>query len=357
MRAAVLPLLALALPLGCVRGEEDLTIYPDGSGKLVLRVAIKKSVLKLAQEGARKNGGPELQNPLLALSDPAVLARIGEGVTAWKAERPGEDAEWLKAVVTAYFDDVNRVRIRSFDESVGPDGNPKVIFAATFRPGDAGGGTITIRTNISDGLKDVEAARAKARDDERAKAALESMKPLYAEMRGAIRVTVPGDVVSSRGFPVSDGRHLRFEFDGTRILGLLTDPENPEVRRFEEAVRGPSEATWSFASVPPEETRAFREEFEAAKALWSRVRGQPAAGPAPTPAAAPPKPKSLGADADQLTDDEVDRLFIEAQLKVAREQLDKGQKDKARATLQGVLKDFPKAKAAQEAKRMLDTLK
>jgi NAD(P)-dependent dehydrogenase (short-subunit alcohol dehydrogenase family) len=142
---------------------------------------------------------------------------------------------------------------------------------------------------------------------------------------------------------------------GAEVQALVADVSSgAEAKRLEAiAQSGESSASWSGAETTPEALARFREEMNAARAAWAKARGEaPPAG-----ASTPSKPPSLGADADQFTDDEVDRLFIDAQLKIARDQIRSGQKDKARATLEGVLKDFPKAKAAQEAKTLLDGLK
>jgi hypothetical protein len=68
--------------------------------------------------------------------------------------------------------------------------------------------------------------------------------------------------------------------------------------------------------------------------------------PSPAPA---PLPK-----AEELSDDEVDRQFIQAQLFVAREWLGKGNKTKAVAILEDILKSYPKHAASVEARKLLE---
>ena len=80
MRAAGLLLLAAALPAGCIQGEQSFSLFPDGSGKVVVHVGIKKQVLTMIEEMAKSFGGktPDgqpLENPFTGFHDPKKLAR------------------------------------------------------------------------------------------------------------------------------------------------------------------------------------------------------------------------------------------------------------------------------------------
>jgi hypothetical protein len=66
---------------------------------------------------------------------------------------------------------------------------------------------------------------------------------------------------------------------------------------------------------------------------------------------------SAAADVDNFTDDEVNRLFLNAQVNIAREQLRSGQIDKAKETLTDVVKAGPKSPQAKEAQKLLDLIK
>lgn len=59
---------------------------------------------------------------------------------------------------------------------------------------------------------------------------------------------------------------------------------------------------------------------------------------------------------EALSDDEVDRQFIQAQVTIAQEHLRSGDKAKAVEVLKDILKSYPKHKASIEARRILDAL-
>lgn len=343
MRAAAPLLAVLSLALGgCLQVEEILTVYPDGSGKISLSVGIKRSMLKLMEAGARQEGVPvdkvkeEILNPAALFGDTAGVVAIQPGSVA-------EDGEWMRSSAVAYFEDVNKLRLDK--------GGNQGEFRARLSPGAL---SLTNRLNdVQDGFRKGfnEGARQRGADPEQVKAALEFIKPLAEGLKVSVVVHAPAPITRAEGFMSADGSTASTLVDGETFIAFVTDPEGPVSKRFKDlSGRREIRVEWDAAAAPSGAPESFKAELAAARSGGRRPPGKAAAP------AAPEKPRSLGAEADQLTDDEVDRLFIEAQLKVAREQIQRGQKDKARATLQGVLKDFPKAKAAQEAKKLLDTL-
>jgi hypothetical protein len=355
-RVAGLLLLAAALPAGCIQGEQSFTLFPDGSGKLVVHVAVQKRILTLMEEMSKSFGGktPDgmpIENPFNAFHDPKRLARDSEGIVAWVPEVLKDDGDWIRTRVVGYFEDINKVRLYSVKTGPGGASSRKLSFTARMTS-TSDGGTITLGHSVGGEIDELKARMASGESPEASKAALELLKPLMEDLKVKIALTLPGPITASKGFLQTEGRTASLGFDGALMISLATNPGGEAAQRLDAIVRaGESSATWSGSETTAEALARFREEMNAAKASWAKRGG--AAAPASTPS----KPPSLGADADRLSDDEVDRLFIGAQLKIAREQMRSGQKDKARATLEAVLKDFPKAKAAQEAKKLLDGLK
>lgn len=354
MRVAGLLVLAVAFPAGCVQGEQNFTLFPDGSGKLVMKIGVRKQVVQMMEEmakslGGKTPGGRPIENPFNAFHDPQQLARDSEGVVAWVPGPLREDGEWLRTQVVGYFEDINKVRL--YSAKPGPGGGRKLSFSAKMTT-TPDGGSIALGHSVSGEIEELKTRMAADGSPEATKATLELLKPLLKDLDVRISLTVPGAVTASKGFLKTEGRTLSVGLNGDLMIDLATNPQGEAARRLDAIVRGgESTVSWSGSDTTAEALALFREEMNAAKAGWAKLRGAPEAGSTPS------KPPSLGADADRFTDDEVDRLFIDAQIKIAREQIQRGQKDKARATLEGVLKDFPKAKAAQEAKTLLDTLK
>lgn len=79
---------------------------------------------------------------------------------------------------------------------------------------------------------------------------------------------------------------------------------------------------------------------------------EPKAGPT-----APPPPAKEEPPAEELSNDEIDRRFIQATVKVAREWLKKGDRAKAIEILEDTVKTYPKHVETQEARKLLDELK
>lgn len=73
--------------------------------------------------------------------------------------------------------------------------------------------------------------------------------------------------------------------------------------------------------------------------------------------AAPAEPRRLITKEDEaLSDDELDRQFIEAQTMIAREWLRQGRKDKAVEVLNDLLKNYSKHKGSLEVRKLLDSI-
>lgn len=354
-------LLLLALPLlfttSCVQADQTFTLWPDGSGALVLNVAVKKQVIKMIEELAKKNGGklPDGQpfrNPFDAMRDPGDLARDSEGIAAWVPNGASEDAEWYRGSVIGYFEDIGKVRL--YSSKMTPQGPlRKVAFSAKLQRTGTGG-TLTLERFVRDEIAELGERLAQEPNPEAAKAALDLIKPALQGLKVKLSLKLPGPITASDGFMTAENQTVSVGFDANLMLSVVTDPQGEDAQKLRKISLSPSSSvTWQHGDVDPVAFATFKQDMADAKAKYGGSR----AAPPPGPSTGPVKPPSLGADAEQLTDDEVDRLFIEAQLKIAREQIDRNQKDKARATLEGVLKDFPKAKAAQEAKKLLEKLK
>ncbi|HYF00334.1 MAG TPA: hypothetical protein VEJ18_15540 [Planctomycetota bacterium] len=71
----------------------------------------------------------------------------------------------------------------------------------------------------------------------------------------------------------------------------------------------------------------------------------------------PPPPAAKEDPAEELSNDEVDRRFIQATVKVAREWLKKGDRAKAIEILEDTVKTYPKHVETKEARKLLDELK
>lgn len=346
MRALVPALAALALLSGCLQGEQAVVIYPDGSGTFTLRMKLKRSMVRFMEEMIAKNGGTgpdgqKIENPIDVIADPARLMKQSEGIVGWTTEKPVAEGEWVAVSATGYFDDVSKVRVYDFDGQTSADGRPRLTFAGTLL---RSGGTTTLvaTTHLPGKIQDMEEKRAGQAGDERFNEAMaDLMKPMMQDMKGSVRITAPGDVRDSRGFTKVEGRTASLEFDGAMLLKMLATPDSEEARRFRKmAVEGTS-VSWTDTGVPDAEMRAFKARLESVRAKGAEARAGAASAGTGLP------------DVSTLSDDEVDRLFIQAQIKNAREFVRAGRKDKAREILDDVIKEYPQQKATLEARKLL----
>jgi len=81
------------------------------------------------------------------------------------------------------------------------------------------------------------------------------------------------------------------------------------------------------------------------------------AGNPPSPARADPSALPIPAPQESLSDDEVDRRFIQSRLSVAIESDKKGKKEKAIEILEDIIQTFPRHVLTQDAKILLEQLK
>jgi hypothetical protein len=89
----ILILAALASLPGCIQAEEGATLMPDGSGKLTLKFALKKSMMDMIAQLGKAGGDEKSADPFDQFKDPAKLKTNGEGIVAWGEPRKEEDAD------------------------------------------------------------------------------------------------------------------------------------------------------------------------------------------------------------------------------------------------------------------------
>jgi hypothetical protein len=351
MRRPLLALLAAAAAsaLGCLQADEQVVLMPDGSGKITMTIAVKKQILtlldaRLKELKSKVPDGPKLSNPFEQFTGAdSPLVANAEGVAAWSLGRVQQDGEWVRTTVVGYFDDINQVRIYSEDN--GPDGPVKtLVFQARLAKTPSGWSLLSSNEKRKDLRKLISPGRE---DADVQNASLDLMKPMLQEMKLANSVVVPGAIKDAVGFFSFDGRRASTSIDGPTLVAAVTNPEGEEHRKLLTlGATSDIRLSWSTIDVSDAEVAAFKQEAARAKQAWAAQGGRPL-----------PKAADGGPDASKLTDDEVNRLFIGAQVKAAKEHLRGGSKAKAKAILESVIKDYPNEKATLEARALLDQAK
>jgi hypothetical protein len=150
-----------------------------------------------------------------------------------------------------------------------------------------------------------------------------------------LRPVAPRFLVSKKPYAKADPVCVKFKVERAPTILILDAslerPEDAPLARIGGS-RGPRELLRELEAV-----RAGREGAEPEI---------PTGGPRPL----------LTPDDEKMSDDELDRQFIHAQIRIAEEWLNKNRKDKAKETLNELLKNYPKHRASQEARKLLEKL-
>lgn len=221
-------LVASALAAGCFEGKADVTLNPDGTGRLVGEMTFPMTLPWLPAA----KPGDELRTPDEQMK--AVVAAIIKksiGIDAWKdvsfEQAPGGKVH-LKA--TAYFKDAAKVKFypdvrpRFGYGSEGADANMLILTRAT----DKVEPKIVFKAMSADeatkAMKDARDTYKKLRP-----AFEDQLKPLKFEMTFAM----PGVIGEVHGFKASDNS-LAASVDGNRILHALDAllDDNAYLREF-----------------------------------------------------------------------------------------------------------------------------
>jgi len=206
----------LLLTTGCFDTDEDYTINPDGSGKVVHECTFQAVSL----DNSSTDSGRDLTNAVRSMLEQA------KGVDAWRdvSFKTLDDGRiYFKG--TAYFKDLSKFEISS-----------QTMLEFVWDKNPAGGATLTVRTNksenngpmirpqhhvVSTNLSPEELAKAikKQRND------FQQSKPMLAgilgPMKHAVTLHLPGKVVSSSNFTTNANGNLTITFDGKKLLAAM----------------------------------------------------------------------------------------------------------------------------------------
>ena len=240
---------ALALLSGCLKMKEDLLVMPDGSGKLVLTLAMKEDN-ELSKE---KFSEEEMMS-----EDPDKMLKEMPGVVAFLRPKLEKKAGWATITMTAYFEDVSKLKI--IGDSEGGDG--KALNEFKFKKEGDGFVFEVGGDKVGEGLKELG-----GNDDAppELKKQMETMiKEMMKDFEFQIRVKLPGAVKSVETFQAKDGRTATFTVGEKDIAGAADMKKISGMNKLK-AVSGPSE-------VSAAEQAAFKAELEKAKAEWAELK-------------------------------------------------------------------------------------
>jgi len=326
--ALALPAVLLLALGGCLQTDYETTLYPDGSGKMTVRLAVRQPGLRRLRETRRPGDLPaELNAVLQQIQKPERIKEYFSGVVGWKPIKVEEDADWLRASYTVYFDDINQLQLHS-DGTLTGNGKQLVFSWKLIQAPDGGRSLYQIT-----GLRGLPAFKVQPGDQAEAREMAKKMEPVLEDLRVSLRVNVPGTIKDSKGVLEVDGRSASWKMDGALFRGALRNLEGSEMKRLRDIMDVPeSRISWTGSDVTPAQLEAWKSELAAAKEQWKGMSG-------PT-----------------LSDDELERSFIKAKLSVAQAHLDGGRKDQARKILNDIVREYPNHKETLTAKALLEKL-
>ncbi len=282
--AASALLLAFVLH-GCFKMHQATTLFADGSGKLVVELALKKSMLAFG--GGM--GGEE--DPFAEFSDPLALDEMWEGISAWSTPEIEEDGKWKRVRMTGWFEDINAVRRlaqdddeESFEEfgeggEESADGDdaeaPDMSFTLTENDGlyelvlvDKD----TMKLGEMTGGPDADEEGGEGDEDGAADDMAAGMMAMMKEMMEGFEIrpsfVVPGKIESVQGFTSSEGRNAEMAISHEDMFP--EDAESKEQAAARERLMSAEQRkiTWRGNDVSADELAAFKRELAEAKASW-----------------------------------------------------------------------------------------
>jgi len=257
----------------CVQFTQETTLLPDGSGKIRIVVAVKKSMMAMVSAMGKEFGG-EQKNPFDQLTSTRELEANTEGFVAWRLGQKAEDGEWVRMDATGYFEDIGRVRMYDDEEDPNTGEKTRKVKLAFERKTTEAGEELVINNRILDQAKEQspetpEGDENKEMAEAMAKAMKDMLKGMIGDMKISLSFTVPGAIKESEGFMETDGRTVTVGLTGEMILASLDDPEAK--RKLQEtADRG--RIVWTGNETTEDEVQAFRKEMAEAKESWEKVK-------------------------------------------------------------------------------------
>jgi len=235
---------------GCIRYQEELVVQPDGSGKLVMTMGFSLEILeKLKGMGMDPKENDEKMD--FNFQDFEKF----EGIVALSRPRNEKKDGWQTWTVTAYFEDINKVRL------VEKDGEAKKV-KATFAFRKEGDGYVL---EIDDRL--MENDQMKKMDDmpeEGGEEAWEMMKQFLKGFEMSRGVKMPGTVTSAEGFAKKEGRGAVNKVDESNLKNMA------ELSKLVKAAK--RKVVCGKSELSEGDVAAFKKELDDAKAAWPKIQ-------------------------------------------------------------------------------------
>lgn len=223
LRAFVLSVAVIGLA-GCIESKKEVTLNPDGSGKVVYEIKQPLDyMMNISFNGKEQKDDPE-EKAKKAIAD---IIKNSKGVDAWEEVSyvVGDETN-LKFKGTAYFKSFNDVKV----DSPGFDNSSKVIV-------DKKGLTITWKKEKKKGmgrpspdnktlpvkLSDKELARKVRKTQAEMKQSLAMMGPMLSGFKDEVIFHLPGKIDKFNNFKKVDSNTVSLSFSGEEAIKVMQE--------------------------------------------------------------------------------------------------------------------------------------
>ncbi len=267
LRCMAVATLLCVLSTGCIKMKNQVLVMPDGSGKVILSVAVNEAMLSqaLASAEALLGGSAKRRVPKASeISASAVnvdgIERSSKGFVAFSQPKEHVQQGWRTISMVGYFEDINNVKIRT-------DKTPETTLSFAFKKNGEGYVLDVMNKSLSKLTSDsLMRSLKKATGADVPPQIMSAMGPMVKGFSVTEAYKLPGIVTAAKGLPRTEGRVAGIALGE----GFLTNPEKAR----EIAVQTRRSITCGPSKVGKEELRGFRHEMELAQAAWKKHRAR-----------------------------------------------------------------------------------
>lgn len=244
--------LAVLSVSGCIKVKQQVSVMPDGSGKMTFSMGFDKAKLQQA-------GGGEDPTDI----DMGELSQNSAGIVAFSRPTESEKDGWKYVTFTAYFEDINKVRLGDGAGAAEgqPEGEGSKVARFVMSPENDGH-----KLEIHNGMTSDMASNMGGGEEEMPADQKVMMAMMFAGFEAVEGYTMPGKVTRAEGLASTEGRTASLAVKDSDLMdkAKMKALGGAKVKTI---VCGASE-------VSEAELRAFKAEIERAKGEWVKFKAE-----------------------------------------------------------------------------------
>jgi hypothetical protein len=263
-------LVALAASSGCLKSDETITVYPDGSGKIQMKTTLLGMMAQMVKAGGPGamggmggpgGGGRGGRN---GPADPFDLIKKNAGSKVYWTNLKAEDGASGEYTLsgTGYFEDVNQLNGRERQISFKKDekGEGYVFEMKGQLPDD-------LTQGMGGGMGKDDGGKQSPEQEQMQKQMMEMMKGMLAGFDMKVKVIMPGAVTAAEGLKAADkgSREAVFALGEKDVQAIMEKKQEPP-KEMRVTSGAPDQAALD------KEMAAFKQELADAKAAQEAAK-------------------------------------------------------------------------------------